>query len=134
MGVSVTWDNVEQTALCYTVTGRWTWAEFFVARDQARQLADSVGQASVNSIIDVRAGSLFPQNALLHLRRMPADAHPKLKFGTVIIVENNLFVRSLMDIMRRVKPDEMRKFHSARTLEQAHELMRKLETPLPVAV
>ncbi len=122
MGFNVSWDNEakDRFVLRYTVTGRWTWDEFDAARDQARQLADSVDQAVIDSIIDLRQGSLFPQNALSHFRRMSATSHPKLEHGMVIIVQNSLFVRSLMDIMRKVNRERMTNFYIAHTPEEAH--------------
>jgi hypothetical protein len=122
MGFNVSWDDQteDRYILCYTVTGRWTWEEFYAARDQARTLADSVDQAVIDSIIDLRLGILFPQNALSHFRRMSANSHPKLEPGIVVIVQNSLFVRSLMDIMRHISRERMRNFHIARTLEEAH--------------
>ena len=57
MGVQVEWDNIEQTVLRYTVAGRWTWEDFYVARDHARHLADLAPVTRVNSIIDIRTGS-----------------------------------------------------------------------------
>ncbi len=123
MSVQVDWDNGEQTVLRYTVSGCWTWEDFYLARDQARDLADLAPVSRVNSIIDIGAGNLFPQNALTHFRRLQFEAHPKLKQGNVVIVQNDLFVRSLMDIMRRVNPQAMRNFHSARTLEDARDML-----------
>lgn len=129
VGFQVEWDNDEQYVLRYTVTGRWTWEQFYAARDQARQMADAAAATYVNSIIDLRAGSLFPQNALTHFRRMPSEAHPKLKNGNVVVIENNLFVRSLMDIMRRLNRQAMRNFYIAPTLEDARAILDKLQVP-----
>ncbi len=125
MGFKVGWDltSEDRLTLCYTVTGRWTWDEFYAARDQARQLADSADQAVIDSIIDLRDGSLFPQNALSHFSRMPSDSHPKLEQGIVVIIHNSLFIHSLIDIMRYLNPQSMTHFHDADSPELAHILL-----------
>ena len=92
-------------------------------RDAARNLADSVAHAQLNAIIDIQAASLFPANALSHLRSLSGDSHPKFKFGFVVIVENNLFVRSLMTMMRHLNPTAMQHFSRARTLTEARALL-----------
>jgi hypothetical protein len=111
----------------YTVKGAWSWQEFYDAREQGRALVDAAGRSYVNSIIDMRDGSLFPQNALHHFRRMPDDAYPQFKFGTVVIVEDNPFVEILIDMMRRLNPNAMRNFYRARTVEAARARLGSLQ-------
>ncbi len=123
MSVEVEWDNPERTILRYTVIGHWTWEEFYAARDHARVLADEVAQTKIDAIIDIRIGSMFPRNSLTHFRDMPEDAHPKLENGTVVVVENSLFVRTLMDIMRRANRTAMENFHRARSLDEARAIL-----------
>ena len=66
---------------------------------------------------------MFPRNSLTHFRDMPEDAHPKLANSTVVVVENSLFVRTLMDIMRRVNRTAMVNFHRARSLDEARAIL-----------
>ena len=131
MSVEVEWDNPERTSLRYTVVGHWTWEEFYTARDHARELADEVALTQVNAIIDIRVGSMFPRNSLSHFRDMPDQAHPKLENGTVVVVENSLFVRTLMDIMRRANRIAMENFHRARTLDEARAILHAATEPEP---
>lgn len=131
MAIHVDWHDSEQTILCYSVSGLWTWEEFYAARDLARQLADCSPAACIDSIIDLRAGSHFPQNALMHFRRMPTEAHFKLKNGAVVIVENNTFVRSMTEIMRRLNRQAMRNFYAAPTLQAARAILAERQDELP---
>jgi hypothetical protein len=129
VGIRVDWDNVEPAILRYTVTDQWTWEEFYAVRDQARQMAEGIQREQINCIIDIHAGSPFPPNALLHFRRMPASAHPKFKFGTVVIIGDNPFVKTLMDIMRHLNRQAMQNFHLAKTEEEARAILRQQQEP-----
>ncbi len=123
MSVSVQWDNDEQSVLHYVVTGHWTWDEFYDALAVARQMIDASPQQRIHAIIDISEGSLFPKNALLHLRRLAADTPTKIQFGTTVLVSKNLFVKSLMDVMRRLNPDATRNFQLTPTLDEARRLV-----------
>lgn len=134
MGFQVEWDDTDHSIVRYTIFGRWTWDEFYVARDQARKMVDTVAHDRVNVIIDLHSGNLFPQNALLHFRKMPSESHPKFANSTIVIIENNLFVDSLMNIMRRVNRQAMQNFYSARSLDAARTLLQTLQSSQFVAV
>ena len=54
---------------------------------------------------------------------MPAEAHPKFADSNIIFVGNNLFVSTLLELMRRMSPRTMRNFYIAHSLEQAHVLL-----------
>ena len=123
MGVEVEWDNPERSILRFTVVGHWTWEEFYAARDHARVLADEVALTQIDTIIDIRVGSIFPRNSLMHFRDMSSEAHPKLENGSVVVVENTLFVQTLMDIMRRANHSAMEHFYSARSLDEARAIL-----------
>ena len=120
MGVTISWDHKEAGVMLYTVEGRWTWEDLFAAIDQAREMADSIPNAQVHSIIDIRAGSMFPHNALVHFRRMSnGGANPKLKAGTAVLVGDNFFVKALVDIMSRWNYRSMQHFAMTTTLDDA---------------
>jgi len=127
MGVRVGWDSVDQDVLVYTVEGHWTWEEFYAALGRARKLAEESDAPAIDCIIDMRVGSMFPHNALPHLRKLPAGKNPKLKFRAIVIVGENLFVKVLADLMRRLNPQAMEKFHLARTFDEARNALRNAE-------
>lgn len=123
MSFKVEWDNLERRVLRYTVADEWTWEEFYAARERGRQLADAVAHEHIDAIIDLRSGGVFPNNPLFHFRRMPAESHPKLIDSAVVFVGNNLYVSTLLEIMRRINPHAMRNFYIAHSIEQAHLLL-----------
>jgi hypothetical protein len=125
--ITVEWDDAGETVLLYTVTGVWTWQEFYAARDRGRELVEKAGRSTVNSIIDMSKGSLFPQNALRHFRRLPDESQSQFEFGLVVIVEDNPFVEILIDMMRRLNPKAMRNFYRERTLEGARDRLARLQ-------
>ncbi len=131
MSVEVEWDNPERTILRYTVIGHWTWEEFYAARDRARGLADEVALTKIDTIIDIRVGSIFPHNSLMHFRDMSSEAHPKLENGSVVVVENTLFARTLMDIMRRANHSGMENFYSAPSLDEARAMLHPVDEQQP---
>ena len=48
-----------------------------------------------------------------------------------MVVENSLFVRALMDIMRRANRTAMENFHNARTLDEARAILQPVDAPQP---
>jgi hypothetical protein len=121
MSVSVAWDNSEKTVIRYTAEGKWTWDEFYLARDAARAWMDSVSHSKINFIIDVRSTSIFPSNALSHFGRMPSHTHPKS--GMIVMVGVHRFAQVLVDMMTHLNSAAMNKFCMVSTMEQAREIL-----------
>ena len=125
MGFTVDWIDEARTILCYTVEGKWTWEQFYSARDRARQLADAAEAGLIDTIIDIRNGSLMPNSALTHFRNLSQHSHTRIGVGTAVIVGDNLFVKSMMTVMRTVNGKRMEKFHIAATIEDALALLAR---------
>ena len=127
MSLQVEWDNPERSVLLYTAVGEWSWEEFYTARERGRQLADTVSHQRIDAIVDLRLSGGFPQNSLFHFRRMPAEAHPKFANSNMVLVGNNLFVSTLLEILSRINPQAMRNFHIAHSTEQARLLLHGIQ-------
>ncbi len=124
MSFQVEWDNPEHSVLLFTAVGEWTWEEFYTIRERGRQLADAVSHECIDAIIDLRLGGAIPKNSLFHFRQMPTEVHPKFADGNIVLVGNNLFVSTLLEILSRTNPQAMRNFYITHSVEQARLLLR----------
>ncbi|MFN8374667.1 MAG: hypothetical protein U0694_17525 [Anaerolineae bacterium] len=122
MGISVTWDNVQQTTLLYSFEEPWGWADFDEALRLGYQMMEGTDQ-KVGVIIDLsRVGSL-PRNAIQHLSNSSKYGHPNQH--TTIYVGMSPFVRAIFNILVKVMPRPLYDIHSVETLKQARTLMNR---------
>lgn len=99
MGISVQWDNSEQTIIRFAYVGNWSFGDLFDAMQDARTLMDTVDHP-VHGIIDMRESKLMPNGALSLGRNVTMRKHPNQ--GRTVIVGASGFARTLYDVYRKV--------------------------------
>ena len=99
MGITVQWDNSEQTIIRFAYVGNWSFGDLFDAMNDARTLMDTVDHP-VHGIIDMRESKLMPNGALSLGRNVTMRKHPNQ--GRSVIVGASGFVRTLYDVYRKV--------------------------------
>ena len=99
MGITVQWDNSEQTIIRFIYTGAWSFGDLFDAMHDARTLMDTVDH-TVHGIIDMRESKLMPNGALSLGRNVTMRKHPNQ--GRSVIIGASGFVRTLYDVYRKV--------------------------------
>jgi hypothetical protein len=96
MSIEIVWDNPEQTVIRYIFGQKWTWDEFYAARDHAYGLIDA-GQQRVAVIFDVPAGMTLPGNMLTNGRNAVAKRHANTSL--IVIVVPNMYLRTLLEMI-----------------------------------
>jgi hypothetical protein len=122
MGIKVTWDNEDHSAIRYDYEGKWTWNDLYEAVKECHRLLDSVNY-KVDSIIDLEHSSLLPENALSHGQSVVKMSHPNQ--GIMIVVGANALVRSLLDIYKRIYVKNTPPVLVARTMAEARETVQR---------
>jgi len=122
MGITVRWGNDAQNIIYYEYTGRWTWAEYREANEQAYTLAQSV-QHPIYVIADFRKSNFLPDGAISGFRRS-FDAS-RFTFDIAVLIFEGDFLRRLFDLFRKVYTYRGAKLFSAKTPDAAAEIIRK---------
>jgi hypothetical protein len=122
MGISVQWDNDEQTIIQYVFEGRWTWNDLYAALDQVQTMAASVDH-QVDAIIDLTGADLMPAGAFFSFdgRRNAQKLASKADAarGLIVIAGANAFIRSLYDALRTLNASVSTGIHFTGTTAQA---------------
>jgi hypothetical protein len=120
MGITVVWDNDEQTIMRYDFEGQWVWSEFFAATAEAFTLTRSVTQ-TVDSISNFKPGAALPSDALFQFRRAMATA-PKNR-GVTVIVGGSTLIKTMVIVFGKVNRQLGERLFLADTLDQARMLI-----------
>jgi len=103
MGITVKWDNKDETVLCYEVKGQWTLEDVDAAVEETHAMTENITYG-VHAIIDIRNSRTIADGVLVYLRkamRLIPD------FDSVIcVVTNSTEVRTAVKMYMRIfKPN-----------------------------
>jgi hypothetical protein len=96
MGITIQWDNEQQTIMRFDLDPHWTWDELFAAKKQAHELVSMVSHKTV-TIIDAPHTTALPPNLLLNARSALRNNHPNTL--VVVFVATNPFILSAFSTM-----------------------------------
>ncbi|MBN1966346.1 MAG: hypothetical protein JW910_16980 [Anaerolineae bacterium] len=122
MPITIDWYDDTQTILHYRFETPWTWGEYRAAIDAAWELAQSVDHPT-DTITDMRHSRVVPDRLFQNIRQSMVEIPDTTQ--TVVLVGTNRFVEALLGIMRRLYPQQMGKFFSTETVEEAHALITR---------
>jgi len=125
MGIAVYWDNDEQTILCQSIVGTWTWEDYDRSIYQAYTTIRSVNY-TVHLIGDIRYSapqSLTPAWPSLGraLRHLPDN------IGLAITVGAGYFTASFYHQLAQSFPAAAKRIRHVRTMDAAHALIDNFE-------
>jgi hypothetical protein len=122
MAINVEWDNPEKTILCYYFDQRWSWDEFFEARNQALSMIDTVTH-KVGVIMNTPPNIVVPSNVLTHSLSSLRHTHP----NTVIIVfiAGKPFLNMVISMMTKVSHKTNDYMAMADNMDEARVLIAK---------
>lgn len=123
MPVTVDWDNPNQTTLCYTFRGRWTWDDFHAIVDESETFWESVSHP-VDIIVDVAETDLPPGDPLPHLQ-MLQEKYRKPNVGHTVIIGVRGIFRVLADaFVSLFNQTAAGKFFFADSIEEARTILQ----------
>lgn len=120
MPVTIDWHDDTQTILHYHFTSPWTWEEYRAAIEQAWALAESVDHPT-DTITDMRHSRAVPDNLFRNIRQSMVEIPDSTQ--TIVLVGTNMLVEAMLGIMRRLYPQQMGKFFTADSIEEARALI-----------
>ena len=127
MPVSIRWYDPEKTIILYDVSGRWTWAEFFEAYDEAIKMINTSNHAVIHGIINTLPDvplAYMPANTISGfmnaVRRLPS------KSGIGVLVNpGSKLLQAMHDTVSRLYPPYGRRVALVDTFEAALERIRQ---------
>ena len=123
MPVEVKWRDENQTVILQIFSGRWTWDEFY--EYNSHRIPEMMRQVNhtVHIVSDFTAGQSLPiGGAITHARNVVS--HYPDNWGTLIVVSNNMFIQSMVNIFGKVFQTSFGdKVHSAESREEAYAII-----------
>lgn len=123
MSIKVDWLSSESNIINLTITGSWTWSEFFTAREQMVDLMEKSDFENIDYILDIKNAPALPENVLSQMRTIGQNHH--IKSRHMVVVGANRFIKTMFDIMRTLTPDRMQYITLAQNEEEAVEILNE---------
>ena len=104
MPLRIEWLDNEQTIICCTGEGIWTWDDYHKALDEIVVHFKTV-QHRVDLVIDRAPGSSMPKGSSMpHFQRAMRIMPPNV--GLLVMVTSNAFARTIVSIFTKVYPNK----------------------------
>ncbi len=123
MSIDVKWLSPESNIIRLTIDQRWSWSDFFSARQQMYDLMDKSDHQDIDYILDMRNAPTLPENVLSQMRNLGQKHHPKSRH--MIVVGANRFIKTMFDIMQTLTPSRMEHITLVQTLEDAEATLKR---------
>lgn len=130
MTIKVAWDTVGERMILWTFEGFWTWDEVRGATEQTVAIRKAAKmKEDIALILDLTNASSIRMKEL-------KKAHEALTFNPegremLVIVGRNVFIQTMVDILRQRYLDLADQFVSAESLNDARRLIRIHRTGKP---
>jgi len=121
MGITVTWDDPQQSTLLVTYDRFWNWVEFDRAvKDVFTRIENA--DHTIHLIFDVTQSPFPPDGAMWRFKRVASIKHANT--GQIVFVGSNLFLQSMANaVLKLVKKHD---FIFIRTLDDARKLLARV--------
>jgi hypothetical protein len=121
MAIKVVWDNPQHTIVRYIYDEKWTWDEFFQAREEAVALIDTVDY-KVGVIMDAPPNVQLPPNILMHAKNVLQGRHE----NTVIVafVATRPFLRAMFKALVQITRGRESTIVLCANVDEAREVIR----------
>ncbi len=131
MSISVSWGNAEKTYTVFRFEGNWTWEEYHQSIREGVALVKDCPY-TVNILLDMAQCRLFPKNLLSHFNHSMSE--PPKPFDLAVVVTSSKFIELLAGMIERAPGPRRARFRVAKTLEQAHQILRAHDAENPTTI
>jgi hypothetical protein len=90
MKAEICWENADKRVIRYTFSGVWNWDDFYQILEERNPIALT---QDIDVIVDFRAISLAPSDAILHLKRAAKMAEEHNNF--IVLISNSATIATL---------------------------------------
>jgi hypothetical protein len=119
MGAVVEWLDEEHATVSFTLSGKWTWGEYYAAFDKLRAECERLNHPidALYIIRDVAIGYL-PPNMTSHFRAIVDNLPANIRLVLVVGVEQRI-ARTIFDLVLKLTRNHRAKFVFVSTIEDA---------------
>jgi len=121
MKAEICWENAEKSVIRYTFSGIWNWDDFYHILEQRDFLPL---EHDVTVIVDFRAISLPPSDAILHLKRAAKMA--EARSSLIILISNSATIATLFQAFVTMYKTVGKRLRIVNNDEEAYAVLRKL--------
>ncbi len=126
MPISVNWEDEAKTIICYHFQSKWTWDEFFAARDQALSMIDTVSH-KVGVIMNTPPNIALPADVLTHSLASLRHTHPNTVM--IVFIAGKPFLNMIVSMMIKVSHKTSDYMAMAKDMDEARALVtQRLQT------
>lgn len=123
MAIVLEWDDEAQTIIRMDLNDRWQWSDF---RQSAVRIVELVH--SVDGPVDVIFNTLpsakpSEKEAIIH-GQWVHSIWPHDRVAHVVVLTTQPMILALIQVFRRLFPDQMREVYAADSLERAREILQ----------
>ncbi|MBI5671091.1 MAG: hypothetical protein HZC41_24105 [Chloroflexi bacterium] len=124
MPMTVRWGDSDLTILHYTVSGIWSWEEFFNTIEYGRKMREQRGSEPVRVIVDFSETHHLPTGAVSHFGNLFRRGAPSTdQVERVIIVKPGRFLAAIADILLKLNPKAVSKVTFVDSIAEAYALL-----------
>lgn len=120
--VRMDWDNADRKVIRVTFEGNWDKKDIYRMIDKGVSMLNTVNH-KVDSIFDFTNSTFSPRNLLDSVDRMESTHSQNERL--VIIVNSNLYIRSLINVARLLAPKTFAHVHFVDSLNAAYALINR---------
>lgn len=119
--VEVQWADEEKDIVLWKFPSRWTWHDFYEAKQEVDAMIDSV-EGIVDSIFLTSGAQRMPSGALQNLKRIITERHQR--HDLIVVVNTRMFLHALVTTVFKFVPSAKRQFHFVNSEEEAYAIIR----------
>jgi hypothetical protein len=126
MGITVLWDNDEQTAIRYVLDGTWTWEDMRAAIATSNAMLEQANR-KIDFLYDMTHSDGIPNGILSHLRSLVGREQPNTGRQLIVGAKKSVttaMARRLLSIVEKVYGANWQ-IAFADTLDEARALLAK---------
>ena len=123
MPVEFLWHDEEEAIAICTMSGEWTWDEFFEARTAFRDHHHIGERDRVDLIWEVAHKATMPANFIPVMQSAVASASKN--WAITVVVDPGLLLKSLLGVVTRTHPETKERFPIAETYQEAIEIIER---------
>lgn len=133
MGIRVDWYAQDESVILWTTDVEWTWDEYHAATYRVRDMFAEKPSQRLDVVMDFRLSRMYLRGLRENLAKAQAmeDENPTQQY--LLVAVGNHLVRATLEFSRTINPRIGARYRTARTVEEAFQLILReraeLKTP-----
>lgn len=123
MSIDVSWYDEDLHIIIIKYDGKWTITELMNTMPKIYAIIETTSER-VDSIIDMRTGSILPANIISSVRLITSKAPSNWYYG--VIIGASLFAENMLKTLHAIYPKIVERYRTADSIEGAVQIIMTL--------